>query len=63
LIEAVARGEEVIIGKAGVPVARLVAYKGAARARTPGRLAGQIRIAGDFDELPPELAEAFGIDP
>jgi len=63
LIEAVARGEEVIIGKAGVPVARLVAYNGAARARTPGRLAGQIRIAGDFDELPPELAEAFGIDP
>lgn len=62
LIEAVQAGEEVIIGKAGKPVARLVRYQGAAAARRPGALKGQIRIADDFDELPPDLAEAFGIE-
>ena len=62
LIEAVQAGEEVIIGKAGKPVARLVRYQGVAAPRRPGALKGQIRIADDFDELPPELAEAFGIE-
>lgn len=60
LIEAVQRGEEVLIGKAGKPVARLVAYRGAAQPRKPGALKGQIRIASDFDILPSDIAEAFG---
>ena len=62
LIEAVQSGEEVIIGKAGKPVARLVRYEGAAEPRRPGALKGLIRIAGDFDQLPIELAVAFGIE-
>lgn len=62
LIEAVQAGEEVIIGKAGKPVARLVRYQGARAPRQPGALKGQIRIAEDFDELPPDLAEAFGVE-
>ncbi|MBY0507500.1 MAG: type II toxin-antitoxin system prevent-host-death family antitoxin [Bryobacteraceae bacterium] len=62
LIEAVQTGEEVIIGKAGKPVARLIRYQGAAEPRRPGALKGQIRIADDFDELPPDLAEAFGVE-
>ena len=62
LIEAVQKGEEVLIGKAGKPVARLVAYRGAARPRVPGILAGKIKIHDDFDApLPPEIAKAFGI--
>ncbi len=60
LIEAVQRGEEVLIGKAGKPVARLVAYRGASEPRTPGALKGQIRISTDFDVLPPDIADAFG---
>jgi prevent-host-death family protein len=60
LLEAVARGEEVIIGKAGVPVARLVRYDGRAAVRQPGALRGQISVAEDFDRLPNDLAEAFG---
>lgn len=60
LIEAVQRGEEVLIGKAGKPVARLVAYRGASKPRAPGALKGQIRISADFDTLPPDIAEAFG---
>jgi prevent-host-death family protein len=63
LIEAVQKGEEVLIGKAGQPVARLVAYyTGAGERRIPGALAGQIRIHNDFDSpLPDDIAEAFGV--
>lgn len=63
LIEAVSKGEEVLIGKAGVPVARLVRYTGAVAPRVPGDLEGQIKMAEDFDQLPSDIAEAFGIDP
>ena len=61
LIEAVQRGEEVIIGKAGKPVAKLVPYSGAKEARIPGALRGRIRIAADFDDLPADIAAAFGM--
>ena len=61
LIEAVQGGSEVIIAKAGKPVARLVAYRGPARPRTPGAMAGEISMAADFDSLPDDMAEAFGM--
>ena len=61
LIEEVQRGEEVILAKAGKPVARLVAYRGPARPRTPGSMSGEIWIAPDFDTLPDDMAEAFGM--
>lgn len=63
LIDAVSKGEEVLIGKAGVPVARLVRYAGAAAKRTPGALKGRIEIHGDFEELLPDIAAALGIEP
>ncbi len=62
MIEAVSKGEEVLIGKAGVPVARLVRYTGASGPRTPGALKGRIKVSADFDELPPDIAAAFGVD-
>jgi prevent-host-death family protein len=61
LIEEVRKGNEVILAKAGKPVAKLVPYNGPARARTPGSMSGQIWIAPDFDELPEDMAEAFGM--
>lgn len=61
LIERVLRGEEVIIGKAGKPVARLVKYERGAIDRKPGALAGKITMADDFDELPGDIAAAFGV--
>ena len=61
LIEKVMAGEEVIIGKAGKPVAKLVRYEGNAEPRQPGALKGKIKIAKDFDELPDDIAEAFGM--
>jgi len=61
LIEKVMAGKEVIIAKAGKPVAKLVRYKGAGEPRQPGALRGMIRIAQDFDELPEDIARAFGM--
>ncbi len=61
LIERVRGGEEIIIGKAGRPVAKLVRYERSEDTRAPGALRGKIAIAEDFDELPDDLAEAFGM--
>ena len=61
LIERVIAGEEVIIGKAGKPLAKLVRYERSNETRRPGALKGQIKIAEDFDELPDDIVRAFGI--
>lgn len=59
LLERVERGEEILIGRAGKPIAKLVPYRPEAAPRTPGRWKGKLYIAEDFDELPPEVAAAF----
>jgi prevent-host-death family protein len=61
LIERVLKGEEVIVSKAGKPVAKLIPYNGPKRPRTPGSMAGEIWIAPDFDELPEDMAETLGV--
>ena len=61
LIEVVLNGDEVIIAKAGKPVARLVPFRQPIRPRTPGSMAGEIWMAPDFDTLPDDLQEAFGM--
>lgn len=61
LIEKVMAGEEVIIGKAGKPVARLIKYENNHQSRRPGALRGKIKISDDFDRLPDDIAEAFGM--
>jgi prevent-host-death family protein len=62
LIEKVMAGQEVIIGKAGKPVAKLVRYERSEKPRQPGALRGKIRIGDDFDELPIDIAKAFGME-
>ena len=60
LIERVRGGEEVIIGKAGKPVARLVPHRPDESPRTlGGSWKGRVVIADDFDDLPEDLARAF----
>jgi len=54
LLQRVMCGEEVVIARAGQPVARLVPYGAPTTARVPGRYAGQIGIAADFDAPLPE---------
>ncbi|MCK4426096.1 MAG: type II toxin-antitoxin system prevent-host-death family antitoxin [Deltaproteobacteria bacterium] len=61
LIEKVMAGQEIIIGKAGKPVAKLVRYERSEKPRRAGALRGKIKIADDFDKLPSDIAEAFGI--
>lgn len=61
LIARVQQGDEVILAKSGKPVAKIVPYRGAAQRRVPGSMKGEIRIAPDFDELPDDMAEAFGM--
>ena len=54
LIADVQAGEEIIIAKAGVPVARLVPIDAPSGKRTLGRDAGlPFKIAPDFDEYVP----------
>ncbi|MGQ0577430.1 MAG: type II toxin-antitoxin system Phd/YefM family antitoxin [Betaproteobacteria bacterium] len=60
LIERVNAGEEIVIAKAGRPVARLVPAGVAAAPRTPGLMKGRIRVGKDFDTpLPRDLLDAF----
>jgi len=60
LVDEVNAGDELVIAKAGKPMARLVPIKKAMSARKPGFLKGKIRIAADFDApLPEELQTAF----
>jgi len=56
LVERAEAGEEIIIARAGLPVARLISLRGEEAKRKPGRMRGRIRIADDFDEpLPGHL--------
>ena len=57
LVEKVAEGEEVVIAKAGKPVARLVKFEH--EKRTLGGWEGRIWIADDFDDTPEELIALF----
>lgn len=60
LIEIVGRGEEVIIARAGKPVASLVPIPSTTPVRRAGALKGKIKIADDFDEpLPDQIAASF----
>ena len=60
LIECALLGEEVIIAKAGKPVARLVAIAVERPARKPGSMRGKIKIAADFDApLPDDIQQSF----
>jgi prevent-host-death family protein len=59
LVERASRGEHIVIGRAGKPVAKLVPYDDETGPRSPGAWKGRVRMAPDFDELPPEVAVAF----
>jgi prevent-host-death family protein len=60
LVNEVAAGEEIIIAKAGKPVARLLPFEARRQPREPGLMKGQIWIADDFDDpLPEEIMAAF----
>jgi prevent-host-death family protein len=60
LLDRAAAGEEIIIARAGRPIARLVPLAGSpSLRRSPGGWRGRVRIGDDFDELPAEIDAAF----
>ncbi len=60
LIEEVASGRDVVIARAGRPVARLTRLVGATRRRRLGVLNGRFRIPDDFNRpLPDDVLRTF----
>jgi prevent-host-death family protein len=60
LLDRVSQGEEVIIARAGKPVARLVSVNERPERRVPGSASGRIVVSEDFDApLPEEVLETF----
>ena len=61
LVERAEAGEDIVIARNGTPVARLVPIRRAAPlASVRGAWRGRVVIGEDFDELPEDIADAFG---
>lgn len=50
-------GEEIIVRRGAKPVVRITAYVAPTTPRVPGALRGQIEMAADFDDIPPDFAD------
>jgi prevent-host-death family protein len=59
LLERVEAGEEVVIARAGRPVARLVPYVRRTEPRALGIWRGRVKIGPEFDEADEEIARLF----
>jgi prevent-host-death family protein len=60
LVDEAAAGTEIIIAKAGKPVAKLGPLTQARKKRKLGVLAGKLRVPDDFDRpLPQEVIDSF----
>jgi prevent-host-death family protein len=59
LVDRAAAGEEIIIGRAGKPVAKLVAYRQSVARRRLGQWSGLARMVADFDETDAETVRLF----
>lgn len=60
LVDQAAAGEEIVIAKAGKPVAKLVPLDRPRARRALGSLRGRLRVPDDFDApLPEDVLRAF----
>jgi antitoxin (DNA-binding transcriptional repressor) of toxin-antitoxin stability system len=60
LLQEVEQGEEVVIARSGVPIARLVAWQAPSQpVAAPGAMRGQITLAEDFNAPLDGLFEAL----
>lgn len=59
LVDRAAAGEEVVIAKAGRPVAKLVPLGHTPEPRQLGGWTGRVRISEDFDAFDDEIAKLF----
>jgi prevent-host-death family protein len=65
IIERVERGEEVIINRAGTPVAKVVPLPRTTRRSGRGSLRGRVSLPADWDSpaVNDAIAADFGLDP
>jgi prevent-host-death family protein len=59
LVQRVEAGEEILIARAGRPVARLVPLRARTEPRRPGLWRGRVTIAPDFDRTDEALLDSF----
>jgi prevent-host-death family protein len=59
LVERVEAGEELVIARAGRPVARLVPFRRRTTPREPGLWRGRVAMADDFDQTPESMIRNF----
>ena len=60
LLEKVQFGEEIVIARAGTPVAKLVPIRSTLKQRTLGSARGMFSMSDDFDApLPREIEDSF----
>jgi prevent-host-death family protein len=60
LVDRAASGEEIILSKAGKPLAKLVPYQQPSEPRQPGGWEGKMRMVDDLNApLPPDIQAAF----
>lgn len=59
LIEKTLKGEDIVIGKAGKPVVKIVAYKKKLKPRKLGLWKGKVWVAPDFDDESEEINKLF----
>lgn len=59
LVERAEAGEEILIARAGRPVARLVPLAARTQVRYPGLWRGRVKIAPDFDVTEDAMLDAF----
>jgi prevent-host-death family protein len=60
LIARARKGEEIVLAKAGKPVAKIVPFEAPPQRRVPGSARGQFTMSDDFDApLPNEILDAF----
>jgi len=61
LVDRAERGEEIVITRNGKPAVRLVPIASATSlASVRGAWRGKVQLDEDFDELPDDVADAFG---
>jgi len=60
ILERVTEGEEVIIMRSNIPIARLVPIQSAPKRRELGWARGEFTVPDDFDApLPPDVEDSF----
>ncbi len=62
LVERAQAGEDIVIARAGKPLAKLVRYQPQQALRISGAWKGKVHMAKDFDVLPEALMAAFRED-